>query len=192
MPEKKPPDDAVPSDEEGPAPQDDELAQIREQLEEALREKDQFRSMAQRAQADLVNYRRRAAEEREEALRSARSELLLRTLSFADDMDRALSLIPEDAVAPGWLDGLRLAKRNLSGILDSAGVTKIEAEGQPFEPWEHEAVAFEETSEADEGIVIRVIRDGYKLHDKVLRAAQVAVSKSPELNDNQEQTGQEG
>ena len=155
-------------------------AQTEEQLAEALREKDQFRTMALRSQADLANYKRRAAEEMVEARRSASTGLLLKVLSVVDDMERALAHVPEDAVAPGWLDGLRLVQRNLSNLLDSEGVTVIEAQGRPFTPWEHEAVLYEETPDSAEGTVVRVIREGYRLRDRVLRPAQVAVAKTPE------------
>ena len=165
----------------------DELATIREQLatigdelEEALREKAQFRTMAQRSEADLINYRRRADEEKEELRRTASSQLLLKILSAVDDLNRAISFIPDDGVTPGWLDGLRLVKRNINNILDSEGVTKIEAEGRPFEPWEFEAVQYQETPDVEEGKVLEVLQEGYKHHGKVLRAAQVIVAKRPE------------
>ena len=161
-------------------PDPDDPVQIEEQLAEALREKAQFRAIAQRSQADLANYKRRAAEEVVEARRSASTGLLLKVLSVVDDMERALAHVPESAVAPGWLDGLRLVQRNLSNLLDSEGVTAIEAQGRPFEPWEHEAVLYEETPDSAEGTVVRVIREGYRLRDRVLRPAQVAVAKAPE------------
>ena len=161
-------------------PDSDDPVQVEEQLAEALREKDQFRAMAQRSQADLANYKRRAAEEVVEARRSASTGLLLKVLSVVDDMERALAHVPESAVAPGWLDGLKLVQRNLSNLLDSEGVTAIEAQGRPFEPWEHEAVLYEETPDSAEGTVVRVIREGYRLRDRVLRPAQVAVAKAPE------------
>ena len=164
---------------------------LREQLEEALREKDQFRAMAQRAQADLVNYRRRAGEEMDDLRRTANSRLLLQLLSFLDDLDRALALVPDDAVAPGWQEGLRLVRRSMDNILDLEGVSKIEAEGQPFEPWEFEAVQYQETEDAEEGRVIEVVRNGYKHHDKLLRAAQVVVAKRPEPEKGHEANEQE-
>ena len=156
----------------------DDPVLLRAELDEILREKDQFRTIAQRAQADLINYRRRVAEDQESLRRTINAELVLKILSVVDDMDRALNLVPEDVVAPGWLDGLKLVRRNLQILLGSEGVTRIEAEGQRFEPWEHEAVTYEETPDGTEGMVLRVTRDGYKMHDKVLRAAQVAVSKA--------------
>ncbi len=172
-------------------PQADEMTLVREELEEALREKDQFRTMAQRAQADLVNVKRRAAQEQEEVRRSATSHLILGVLSIVDDLDRAVALVPDDAVAEGWLDGLKLIQRNVQHLLDSVGVNKMEAEGKPFEPREHEAVAYEETADGDEDMVVRVIREGYMLRDRVLRAAQVVVSKAPEPTHDSDDTEEE-
>ncbi len=103
---------------------------------------------------------------------------MIRLLLVVDDMNRAFDAIPEDAVAPGWLAGLELVRRNLQSVMDSEGVTKIDAEeGQPFDVHEHEAVFFEPSPDREEGVVVNVIRDGYKLHDRVLRAAQVSVSQ---------------
>ena len=78
---------------------------LRETLEETERERDQFRAMALRAQADLVNYRRRAEDERETLKRNLTSSLLIDMLELVDDFDRALGYVPDDAVAPQWLEG---------------------------------------------------------------------------------------
>ena len=166
-------------------------ADIAEQLEEALREKDQFRAMAQRSQADLVNSRRRAAEEVEESRRAAKSHLLLKVISVVDDFGRALEMVPEGAGAPGWAEGLQLVHRKLDSLLESEGVTRIEAEGQPFEPFEHEALLYQESPDKAEGTVLQVIREGYRLNGKVLRAAQVAVSKAPADREDTESLEQE-
>lgn len=176
---------------EQPTANADEVMLLREQLEEALREKEQFRAMAQRAQADLVNYKRRAADEQEELRRTANSRLILKVLAIGDDLNRGLDLVPGGAVAPGWLEGLRLVQRNLDKVLDAEGLTKIDAEGHAFEPWEHEAVAYEETPDGQEGIVVRIIRQGYKHHGRVIRPAQVAVSKLPGPQNLSESSQQE-
>ncbi len=147
------------------------------QFAEAERERAQFKLIAQRAQADLVNYRRRAADELEEARRSANTGLLLRALAVIDDFERAMALVPDEAVAPGWLEGLRLVHRGMMNMLESEGVSKIEASGCPFDPREAEAVLYEESESAAEGEVIRVVRQGYMQRDRVLRPAQVVVAK---------------
>ena len=168
----------------------DPEAQASDELQEALREKDQFRKMAQRAQADLVNYRRRVEDDKADIRRNANSDLLLKVLSVNDDLERAVEHAPEGDEAGAWLDGLRLVRRNLQNVLRAEGVTRIEAEGRPFEPWEHEAVIHEATRDGKDGMVVRVIQDGYKLHDRVLRPARVTVSKLEE-EDSQESTEQE-
>ena len=159
----------------------DDLTRLRAELDEALREREQYKNMAQRSQADLVNYRKRSAEEITDARQRANSQLLLRMLSVADDLDRALNHIPEDAVAPGWHEGLMLVQRNLQNVLEAEGLTKIKTViGQPFDASEHEAVFFEPASELQEDTVVQVIRVGYRLHEHVLRAAQVSVSQPAE------------
>ena len=191
MTEERKPENLDPPEDELSTSDGEDANLMREQLEEALREKDQFRALSQRAQADLYNYKARAAQEQESLRLNANSQIILKILSAMDDLDRAMRLVPEDAVATGWLEGLQLVQRNIENVLNSEGVTKIEAQDQLFEPREHEAVFYEETPDSQEGIVTKIVRDGYKLHDKVLRAAQVVVSKSPEPKDESETTHQE-
>ena len=147
------------------------------QLAEVEREKDQFRKIAARAQADLVNYRKRAADELEEARRSAKTGLLLGALEVIDEFERAMSLVPEEEVAPGWMEGLHLVHRKMRTMLESEGVSKIEILGRQFDPRESEAVLYEESESAAEGEVIQVFREGYRQRDRVLRHAQVIVAK---------------
>ena len=173
--EGKAPDNAVP-DEGQPA----DAGGLQAQLEEAQRERDQFRAIAQRAQADLINFKKRAEEERLETRRNTAAHLISRILSSVDDLDRALAMIPGDDKAPGWLEGVTLVRRNMLNILESEGVTRIEAMGKPFDPSLFEAVLYQEVDDAEEGTVLTVVRDGYKINDRVLRAAQVVVAKKPE------------
>lgn len=179
--EQGPVDDDV--QEEKPATLEDELA-------EATREKDQFRLMALRAQADLENYRKRAGEEREEARRSANTAILLRVLSVIDDFERAMALVPDDAVAPGWLEGLQLVHKSMSALLESEGVSRIEAVGRPFDPHESEAILYQESTTASDGDVISVIREGYMQRDRVLRPAQVVVAKRVEEHSEESEVGE--
>lgn len=162
-----------------------EIEPLPDPMEDMERERDQYKAMAQRAQADLVNYRRRVDEERQELQRNANASLLAKFLGVVDDFERAIALLPEDAAAAGWQEGLMLVKRNLDNLLESEGVSKIEAAGKPFDPWEHEAVHYMETLDADDGTNIEVFRDGYRLHDKVLRASQVIVAKAPADSEEQ-------
>ena len=168
---------------------------LQQRLEEAERETGQFRKLAQRAQADLANYKKRAAEEVEEARRQTAAGLLLRIVATRDDIQRALDLVPESAASEGWAEGLALVMRNIDSALEVEGVTRTEALGKPFEPWECEAVQYVETDEAVEGTVVSVFREGFSHRGRVLRAAQVVVAKRPETdeaaqpqNENAEET----
>ena len=161
----------------------DDADLLQQRLEEAERESGQFRTMAQRAQADLVNYKKRAAEEIEETRRQTASGLLLRIVAARDDIQRALDLVPEGGAAEGWAEGLGLVMRNIDSALEAEGVTRTMALGMPFEPWECEAVHYVETDQAAEGTVVSVFREGFSHRGKVLRAAQVVVAKRPETDE---------
>ena len=166
----------------------DETAQLQAQLEESERERDQFKAMALRYKADLDNYKKRAAQEMEESRDRISAQLLLKLVTVADDFSRAVNHLPEDSVDPSWFEGIQLVLRSMEGVLHSEGLSRIEAAvGQPFDVYEHEAVFFEPTNEVEEGAVVRVIRDGYKLRNRVLRAAQVSVAQAlPEPDENPE------
>ena len=157
---------------------------LQEQLEEVDRERAQFKEMALRTQADLANYRRRVEEERDELNRSVAARFLLKILPVLDDLQRALEYTPQKSQEEAWLEGIRLIERSLQALLASEGVTPIEAEGQPFDPWEHEAMASVDTEDRQQGTVVSVLRMGYKHHGKVLRPAQVTVANG---NANQQE-----
>ncbi len=157
-----------------------EIEPLPDPMDDMERERNQYKALAQRSQADLVNYRRRVDEERQELQRNANANLLTKFLGVVDDFERAIEMLPDDAASAGWREGLMLVKRNLENVLESEGVSKIEAEGKPFDPWEHEAVHYIESTENEDGAIIQVFRDGYRLHDRVLRASQVIVAKAPD------------
>ena len=115
-------------DEEVSAPKDgeellrqalSEIEPLPDPIEDMERERDQFKAMAQRAQADLVNYRRRVEEERQELQRNANANLIAKFLGVVDDFERAIGMLPEDAASAGWQEGLLLVKtqpRKSAGI----------------------------------------------------------------------------
>lgn len=165
----------------------DQSTDPQERLDEAERERDQFRNLALRYKADLENYKKRAASELDETRERANERLLLKLIGVADDFNRALDYIPEDASDAGWAEGLRLTRRGIENVMQTEGLTRIEAAiGQPFDVYEHEAVFFEPTNEVDEGSVVRVVRNGYKLKNRVLRAAQVSVAQAIPPQENTE------
>ncbi|PZC44426.1 MAG: molecular chaperone GrpE [Chloroflexi bacterium] len=148
-------------------------------LEIALKETDKYKNIAHRTAAELENLKRRSLQERDEIRKYGQSQLVIKVLNVLDNFNRAMDLIPNEAVAPGWKDGLDLVKRSMDNLLLTEGLIQIDALGKPFEPAEHEAILFEVNEEQDPGRVLSVVREGYKLNDRVLRAAQVTVSKTP-------------
>lgn len=145
-------------------------------LEEAEREKAQFKALAQRAQADLINYRKRADEERRELAGNAGAQVILRVLPVLDDVERALAHAgsEESNAGNGWLEGFRLIERKLQGVLAAEGLQRIEAEGA-FNPFEHEVVGQLDVPGRRESEILEVTRRGYRMNGKVLRPAQVVV-----------------
>ncbi len=152
--------------------------------EEAKAEVEKYLHLLQSLQADFANYRRRVEREREEQAKYANRELILKVLPVMDDFTRALGTVPQEMTDAGWVQGIAFIERKLMAILEEEGLKKIEAEGKVFDPWEHEAVFTKESNGDDEGRVASIIREGYKLHDKVIRPAQVSVSQSSQKTMN--------
>ena len=99
-------------------------------------------------------------------------------LITADGGAGALASVPEDA-HEGWVEGIQLVGRKLRTVLESEGVTPIEAVGTPFDPNLHEAVVHQETTEYPDNVVIDEVQRGYRLGDRVLRPALVRVANNP-------------
>ena len=154
------------------------LEELTHQLDDARAQGDEHLRAWPRAAADFSNSTRRNEEDREIVVRFANATLIGKLLAVLDDFDRALEHVPED-VHEGWVDGVRLVERKLRGVLESEGVTPIEALGQPFDPTIHEAVVHEDTADHPDNEVIGELQRGYRLYDRVLRPALVKVANNP-------------
>jgi molecular chaperone GrpE len=157
----------------------DEVQELRDRLTAAESEAAENKAAWQRSAADFANFRRRTEQERSATLGLANEMLLLKLLSVVDDFDRALAAMPKELEHLGWVEGLWLVERKLRSLLESEGVTPIEAEGKRFDPHEHEAVMHEETDTAPDDTVIGELQRGYRIRDRVLRPALVSVAKNP-------------
>ena len=140
---------------------------------------DLLKDSLKRAQADLINYRKRTEEERQTLIKYGNERLLVKILPILDEFNMALNHSQSDETQSAWFDGIRLIHRKLQSIIESEGVTSIDAKGESFDPLEHEAIAQQESDEHEENQVIGIIQQGYKLHGRVLRPTQVVVSKKP-------------
>ncbi|HZO28921.1 MAG TPA: nucleotide exchange factor GrpE [Chloroflexota bacterium] len=157
--------------------QDDGPLSLEAQLAQAQSKADAYLDLAQRAQADFLNYKRRTAQELEQKIRDANGGLLTQLLPVIDDLQRALASIPADLADHAWPKGISLIGQKLQHILQQQGLAEIGGEGDRFDPHVHEAVAYEEHPVYDEGQVASVYRVGYRLNDRVLRPAQVVVAR---------------
>lgn len=153
--------------------------ELRAQLLEAEREAQEMRNNWQRSAADFSNYRRRTEQDRLATLGLANEALLSKLLAIVDDFDRAIANMPGELANVGWAEGIVAIDRKLRQLLESEGLTPIEAEGRQFDPREHEAVVREETSAVPEGTVTAELQRGYRIRDRVLRPAMVAVAAQP-------------
>lgn len=132
----------------------------------------------QRERAEFVNFRRRTTEEREASLGLAAEGLISKVLVLADDFDRAIEARPEEFAGNAWIEGIAAIDRKLRALLESEGVRPIEAApGTRFDPREHEAVVNVPASGRPDGEIVIEVRRGYRLRDRVLRPALVAVAE---------------
>jgi len=136
-------------------------------------QRDQYLDQAQRALADLANYRRRVEQERNASREIATRGLLSQFVPIIDDLHRALAHVPENEKESGWVQGVQLIEKKLMSLLEREGVTPIEALGKPFDPAFHEAVATEPGS--TQNVVVEVYQTGYKHGNSLLRPAMVKV-----------------
>ncbi|MFI5254486.1 MAG: nucleotide exchange factor GrpE [Candidatus Limnocylindrales bacterium] len=155
------------------------VEELEAELAAARREAADNLSGWQREAADFRNYKRRTEQDREAILGLASESLLRKVLALADDFDRAIDLMPPELGKVPWTEGIVAIDRKLRMLLDSEGVTPIEVLGKPFDPREHEAITHETTDEVPDETVIGEIQRGYRIRERVLRPALVAVSKHP-------------
>ena len=149
-------------------------------LKEALKQAEHWKDIAARNQAELDNYRKRMARDKTEAIKFANAGLLCELLPVIDSFQMGLGAAKLEDSESIITKGMEMVQKQLEEFLSTQGATEISAIGQPFDPNIHEALSQEENNDIPEGNIIIQIRKGYKLHDRLLRAANVIVSKGPE------------
>ena len=156
------------------------------QIEALTTERDDARGTAdeylvalQRERAEFQNFKRRTTEERMRDLGLAGEDLIRKVLAVADDFDRAIEARPASIADDPWFEGIAAIDRKLRQLLESEGVTTIDAmPGRPFDPREHEAIANVPDTGRTDGEIVEEVRRGYRLRDRVIRPALVAVATS--------------
>lgn len=138
---------------------------------------EQLRDQLLRRQAELINFRKRVERERAELGVVAQAGVIEKLLPVIDDFERAVVTDTEDAQA--YRQGVELILRSMESLLTGMGVERLEPLGEEFDPEFHEAIARVETEEFPEGSVVDVFLPGYRVRDRLLRPARVAVAASP-------------
>jgi molecular chaperone GrpE len=160
----------------GPASGDATVEELEAQLETAKALAAEHLAALQRTAADFANFKRRTAEDREREFGLASESVLRKLLALADDFDRALEAMPAELMGVAWIEGIVLLDRKLRALLESEGVTPIEALGRLFDPREHEAIASVPATGRSDGEIVAEVQRGYRVRDRVLRPALVAVA----------------
>jgi molecular chaperone GrpE len=152
-----------------------------EQLKEKAAKADENWDRLLRQTADLENFKKRAARERQEAVAFANESLLSKLLPVLDAFEMALAADAKGgaAAAAALQAGIVMVAQQLKSALAEAGLEEIDANGKVFDPNSHEAVSQVESQEAPEGQVVRQTRKGYRFRNRLLRPAGVIVAKKP-------------
>jgi len=151
---------------------------IGEEIEKLRQEVETLRTKYLRAVADYQNLQKRSAAQRAEAVREAQVEFARALLPVLDDFERTLQAATSTDNARQIAEGVRLVYENLLKVLSGFGVTQLPvSKGDPFDPLYHEAMAQEPSDEVPAGHILRVMRTGYRMFDRLLRPAQVIVAK---------------
>jgi len=135
----------------------------------------------QRERAEFQNFKRRTAEERDREAGLANDLLLFKALTLADDFDRAIESRPTGSGTASWVEGVAAIDRKLRQLLESEGLRAIEVTpGMAFDPREHEALVNVPGTEFPEGSIVSELQRGYRIRDRILRPARVAIAAGPE------------
>ena len=143
-----------------------------ESLEERAAQAEQYLENWKRAEADLVNFKKKTEQERRELSVFANAMLVTSLLPILDDMERAFDSLDADTAGLDWVEGLKLVYRKLLSTLEGQGLTVITTVGERFDPTMHEAVM---QAEGEEGVVVGELQKGYRFHERVIRPAMVQV-----------------
>jgi molecular chaperone GrpE len=172
----------MPEEKQGTEPVDlenevDEITALKSELEKSQQESKKNYDLYLRSLAELDNFKKRAARDKEEYSKFALLPLIQKLLSVIDDLERALAQFNNSKDLDGLSKGVEMITRSLQEIIKNEGVEPIEALGQAFDPQYHQPLIVEESDEHSENTVIEEFQTGYILHGRVIRPSLVKVSK---------------
>ncbi len=158
------------------------VAHLQKEIDEGNAKTEEQKNENLRLLADMENLRKRTEREKEDTAKYAVTRFAQDVVGVIDNFERAAAAVPADAaekdsVLKSFLDGVLLAEREFLAILSRHGIKQIEAQGQPFNPHQHQAVMEREDTSVPAGTIVQVFQAGYLIEDRCLRPAMVAVSR---------------
>lgn len=153
------------------------IAKLEDAATKSSQENDNLKDQLLRKMAEFDNYKRRTEKEFIDNIQSASKELIEDLLPVIDDLERSINHAESEKEKSALLEGVKLVYKNLMKTLTQRGLSEIEAKGKEFNPEEHDALMQVDSKKHKSGFVVDVHLKGYKINDKVIRHAQVMVSK---------------
>lgn len=147
--------------------------------EAAAAERSKLKDQLLRTAADFDNFRKRARKDVEDAARRGREDTVRELLPIADNLERAISAAEKSPDVKVLVDGVRMVLKLFEDALDKVGVSRIKAVGERFDPSLHDAIQQVESADAPPGTIVQELVPGYKMGDRLVRAAMVAVARPP-------------
>jgi len=156
------------------------IAELEQQLAAANERADRYHSNWQRSAADFQNWKRRTDQEKVEVGRTAEGAMTLELLRVLDDFERAFMALPTELRSLTWIEGVYMIGQKLFALLQARGLSPIDAQGQEFDPYLHEAVLREEGAEGSDAlVVVQELQRGYRFGERVIRPTMVKVGLPP-------------
>ncbi len=175
------PTEVVEPDFDPDAPAEISQGALKTVLEKAEQAKD-FEDKWIRSRAELDNFRKRAAKEKDQTRDYAKEAVIMQLMPVLDSFDMGMTQVENSTDIASIQQGMRLIHGQLQSLLGELGIETIDATGQPFDHNLHEAMSTQETDEHEDGTVLSQSRKGYKLKERLLRPASVVVAKKPEAS----------
>lgn len=158
---------------------EEEIAQLRSELDQALAKANEYLTGWQRERAEFFNYKKRMEREQAQGGQNAFANAIRRYLDIADDLERALKSKNRPTGGNGaiWAEGIDLIHRKMIAAFEADGVKPIDTDGKDFDPSMHEAISHEDSPDHESGQIIEVVQPGYTLGERVIRPARVRVAR---------------
>lgn len=153
-----------------------ELSETKKMLKEKTKTADDYLSKLQWLQAEFENFRKRIDKEKNDYVKYANKNLIMKLLDSVDDFERIMNNIKDKEIT----DGLNMIYKNFLHVLENEGLKKIDASGKNFDPYKHEAFLQVVDNSKSENTVVEELQKGYMLNENVIRPAKVKISKKGE------------